>query len=134
MRKHALPLTMTWPLAKLVRDPVTFAPETDKKGRPIWDMPKPIGQHPVIQIVKEPVEEKQPDDTIQVKMVKKRKAVLIPIYRGVSAEMLRYAKSQAKRRQRIETERRVKRLLAEAMEPILEINEAIGEEDAPTEA
>ncbi len=131
MRKHALPLTKVWPLATLVRDPVTFAPETDKKGRPIWDMPKPIGQHPVIQIVKEPVETKLPDDTTKVTMVKRRKAVLAPIYRGVSAQMLRYAKSQAKRRQRIETERRVQRLLAESMEPILEINEKIGEADAP---
>lgn len=127
MKKHALPLTFVWPLATLVRNPVTFAVETDKKDRPIWNMPKPIGQHAVIQIVKEPFEK---EDEV-VKMVKKRKAVLIPIYRGVSAEMLRYAKSQAKRRQRLESEARVNRLLAEAMEPILEIDEAIGEANAP---
>lgn len=131
MKKHMLPLTFVWPLATLVRNPVTFAVETDKKDRPIWNMPKPVGQHAVIQIVKEPVEEKQPDDTIKVRMIKKRKAVMIPIYRGVSAEMLRYAKSQAKRRQRLESEARVNRLLAEAMEPILEIDEAIGEANAP---
>ena len=129
MRKHALPTTLVWPLATLVRDPITLQVETDKKGRPLWDMPEPKDQVANFQMVKEPVEQEDG----KVKMVLRKKAVLFPVYRGVSAEMIRYARSQAKRMHRLEGERRANRLLEEAKEPILEIEEAIGENNAPTE-
>jgi hypothetical protein len=67
----------------------------DNRGRPQWQMPKPVAFVERIQVVKEVV---MVDD--KPRMVKVRKPVEFPVYRGMAANLARNMRAQMRRNQR----------------------------------
>ncbi len=84
------------PGANLALDPVTMAPKRDKKGRYVWNMPQPVDEVHYLQIVKELV----PDDEGRAKIVRVKKPVAFPVYRGVEMKFARWMRAQIKRNAR----------------------------------
>lgn len=95
MRKFATPTTAV-PGARGVTDPKTHIQLRDKKGRPIWEMPKPVGIHETTQVVK--LLDKSDPKKPRIKKVKQK--TQFPVYRGMSAKDARYARAQFKRAKR----------------------------------
>jgi hypothetical protein len=97
MRKYAVPGTYVPGATPMYDDPNAYAPMRmrDNKGRPLWNMPKPVGTVENIQIVSAVVEvDGQP------RMRKVRRPVSFPVYRGVSAALARYIRADMRRRAR----------------------------------
>ena len=87
MSKAFLPQTRVPGAARAYDDPKALypIPLVDRKGRPIWNMPKPSGYHSVTVVNKHG-----------------RHESVVPIYRGTSAKLYRQAKSKFKRMQRLQ--------------------------------
>jgi len=77
-------------------DPITMSQNRDHRGRHLWNMPKPSGQHKTKQMI----QVKRDGKLRKVKQV-----VMVPVYRGVSASLARYYRSQIKRARRFAAER-----------------------------
>lgn len=101
--------------ASLRRDPDTLQIEYDRKGRPLWDMPKPVGVHVTKQVVKRVIKRK--DGT--TKQVKELQPTQFPVYRGIEARTACYFRSQLRRFYMKQAEKEA----AEILNPILEIDE-----------
>ena len=86
------------PGATLGRDPKTFAIIYSNKGEPIWNMPKPIGVHETIPVVKT-VDKSDPD---KPKVKKVKQVMQFPVYRGIDASLARYYRAQVRRAKRKE--------------------------------
>lgn len=100
MRKFALP-TIVVPGARPRMDGEgIFAKQaTDHKGRPLWDMPKPVGVHATTQVVR--IVDKSDPDRPRVKKVKQK--TQFPVYRGMRARDARTFRSQMRRLRREQT-------------------------------
>lgn len=84
MRKFATPMTVVPGATPVIEGEGIMAKHArDKKGRPLWNMPKPIGFHKTTEVDKNGRREK-----------------LVPVYRGVSASFARYVRSQIRRQRR----------------------------------
>lgn len=79
-------------------DPDTLLPENDKRGRPLWTMPRPYAHTTHIHPAKKEFGEER--GTVVT--------VSVPVYRGVDAQTARYIRSQIKRRIRKQKEKREK--------------------------
>lgn len=100
MRKHATPSTYV-PGATLVRDPQTYAILYSNKGDPLWNMPKPIGVHETIQVVRV-----RATESGQMKIKKRKELTQFPVYRGLDASLARYYRAQVRRFKRKEKEKK----------------------------
>ena len=94
-RKFATPTTYV-PGARIQRDPDTLAVLYDKKGRPLWDMPKPQGMHETLQVVE--VREKDGD---RVRKKKVKQMTQFPVYRGANSLLAREIRAKIRREVRI---------------------------------
>lgn len=70
-------------------DPETLMAMSDEKGRPLWNMPPPVGYAEHTRWRKHKRTGKRIGEPIQV-----------PVYRGTSASYARWVKSQIRRNQR----------------------------------
>ena len=76
-------------------DPETFIPISDKKGRPLWNMPAPVRYAEHTRRFKEKDEETgKPTGRVITEKIR------VPVYRGASAEYVRWVRGQIKRNQR----------------------------------
>lgn len=91
MKKHATPGTYT-PGASRVRDEWGMPVFTDK-GEPVWNLPKPVGVHETLQVVR--VVDKSDPDRPKLKKVKQK--TKFPVYRGLDASLARYLRAQMRR-------------------------------------
>jgi hypothetical protein len=73
-----------------------FTPKEDHRGRPVWNMPEPIGEVQYLQIVKNVVA--TPDGG--AKVIRRKQPVAFPVYRGIDTKYARFLRSQTKRLQR----------------------------------
>ena len=73
----------------------------DKKGRPVWQMPRPTAYVEYIQVVKEVI---SVDD--KPRIIKVKKPVRFPVYRGMSAKDARLQRARIKRDHRKRLEKR----------------------------
>jgi hypothetical protein len=73
-----------------------FTPKVDGRGRPVWNMPAPIGEVHYLQIVKNVVA--TPDGG--AKVIRRKRPVSFPVYRGIDAKYARFLRGQTKRLQR----------------------------------
>ncbi len=96
MRKAFVPLTVI-PGVKRRVDPETLMVVSDKKGKPLWDMPSPVRheKHTVWR------RHKSTGERIA-------EPVMIPVYRGTSASYARWVMAQIRRRQRKAAEAQAK--------------------------
>lgn len=92
--------------ASLRRNPETFEPITDNRGRPIWDMPEPFGTHTTKQVAK-------------VGGKKTMQDVQFSVYRGLDASLARYFRAQLRRFYCLEADK----IVEQTLNPILEIEE-----------
>ena len=93
MKKAFLPATVV-PGAEPVRDQFGRH-ERDRKGRPLWRMPRPIRSEMRLQMVKEVQEI---DGKPRLVLVKK--PVRFPVFKGTSAAQARYDRALRKRMHR----------------------------------
>lgn len=100
MRRYALPMTVV-PGAQKDIDPETMLQKQDKRNRPLWVMPKPIGSVETLQVK----EQAYKDDDGKVKRKKVKLMTRFPVYRGTSADYARYVRSQMRRALRKAKER-----------------------------
>ena len=87
MRKFAVPEVRVLGAKRRI-NPLTFMPEWDSRGRPLWDMPGPTSY----------VEHKSTGKRIT-------EPIRVPVYRGVSASYERYVKAQIRRNRRKQAEK-----------------------------
>lgn len=108
-QKYATPGTFV-PGASLARDPVTLTVLFDKKGRPLWNMPKAHGTHTTKQMTKRVVRKKEADGETRAIVVRELQDKEFPTYRGFDAVFARNARAFVKRQRRIAAEKRAERL------------------------
>ncbi len=95
MRKLYVPQTRV-PGATRRIDPDTLMAAFDDKGRPLWNMPAPVGYAKHVGWQKH-----------RVKGDRVPAPIMVPIYRGVLASYARWVKGQIRRRQRKAAEAQV---------------------------
>lgn len=96
MSKFALPQTRVLGATRRI-DPDTLMPAYDSKGRPLWNMPKPVRYVEHVNWRRH-------------KRTGKRipEPVMVPVYRGVSASYARWVKAQIRQKQRKAAEAQAK--------------------------
>lgn len=74
----------------------------DKKGRPLWNMPEPVGtvKHKVRFLEKQRFGDK-------IVRIPQTKLVEVPVYKGYSRSFIRYARSQFRYHQKLAERRRI---------------------------
>lgn len=96
------------PGARPMLDPDVPAPKflTDKKGRPLWTMPEPTSYERHFKTAATHRAHALASDT---EAADEMFTVLVPIYRGISANIANYMRSQHRRAERKKVEKKQKR-------------------------